>query len=84
MIYSLGYGSWKSLNELVKFLKRYRLDILDVRRFLTSKNPDFTKESPETNLHKHGVRYECMSDTLRVIGKAVTNSIQKPKSLKRE
>jgi len=64
-VYSLGYGGWSNLKEFVRFLKSLGVDILvDVRRFPTSKNPEFKRENLETELHKHGVRYECMSEGL--------------------
>lgn len=63
--YSLGYGGWDELQEFVEFLKSLGVDILvDVRRFPTSKNPEFKGETLMSELLKHEIAYECMSETL--------------------
>jgi len=64
-VYSLGYGGWSNLKEFVGFLKSLGIDILvDVRRFPTSRNPEFKRENLEAELYKHGIRYECVSEGL--------------------
>ena len=64
-IYALGYGNWKRLQDLVNYLKTFEIGVLvDVRRFPTSKNPEFKRENLEVELPKLGIRYVCMSETL--------------------
>lgn len=64
-IYALGYGNWKSLQDFVEHLKTFEINVLiDVRRFPTSKNPEFKRENLEVELPKLGIRYVCMSGTL--------------------
>jgi len=64
-IYALGYGNWKRLQDFVKHLKMFEIGVLvDVRRFPTSKNPEFKRENLEVELPKLGIRYVCMSETL--------------------
>jgi len=64
-IYALGYGNWKSLRDFVNHLKTFEIGVLtDVRRFPTSKNPEFKRESLEVELPKFGIRYVCMKETL--------------------
>lgn len=64
-IYALGYGNWKKLQEFIKHLKMLGVGVLvDIRRFPTSKNQEFTRESLETELPKSGIRYEWMGEAL--------------------
>jgi len=64
-VFSLGYGGWKSIEDFVERLKSLKITVLvDVRRFPTSKNPDFKKENLEVELPKHNIRYEYMGETL--------------------
>jgi len=64
-IYALGYGNWKSLQDFIEHLKTHEICVLvDVRRFPTSKNPEFKSENLEVELPKLGMRYVCMSETL--------------------
>ncbi len=64
-IYALGYGNWKRLEDFVKYLETFEVGVLvDVRRFPTSKNPEFKRENLEVELPKLGIRYVCMSETL--------------------
>ena len=64
-IYALGYGNWKSLQDFVNHLKTHEISVLvDVRRFPTSKNPEFKRENLEVELPKFGIRYVCMGETL--------------------
>lgn len=64
-IYALGYGNWKRLEDFVKYLETFEISVLvDVRRFPTSKNPEFKRENLEVELPKLGIRYVCMSETL--------------------
>ena len=64
-IYALGYGNWKRLQDFVKHLKTFEIGVLvDVRRFPTSKNPEFKRENLEIELPRLGIRYVCMSETL--------------------
>ena len=64
-IYALGYRNWKSLQDFVEYLKTFEIGILvDVRRFPTSKNPEFKRENLEVELPKLEIRYVCMSETL--------------------
>ncbi|MFQ5836523.1 MAG: DUF488 family protein, partial [Candidatus Bathyarchaeia archaeon] len=52
-IYAIGYGNWKKLHEFIKYLKTLEVSVLvDVRRFPTSKNPNFTRENLEIELPK--------------------------------
>jgi len=64
-VYALGYGNWKRLQDFIEHLKTYEIGVLvDVRRFPTSKNPEFKRENLEVELPKWGIRYVCMSETL--------------------
>jgi uncharacterized protein (DUF488 family) len=64
-VYALGYGNWKRLQDFVEHLKMFEISVLvDVRRFPTSKNPEFKRENLEVELPKLGIRYVCMSETL--------------------
>lgn len=64
-IYALGYGNWKRLQDFVKYLETFEIGVLvDVRRFPTSKNPEFKRENFEVELPKWGISYVCMSETL--------------------
>jgi len=64
-VYALGYGNWKSLQDFVEHLKKFEIGVLvDVRRFPTSKNPEFKRENLEVELPTWGIRYVCMSETL--------------------
>jgi len=64
-IYALGYGNWKRLQDFIEHLKTYEIGVLvDVRRFPTSKNPEFKRKHLEVELPKLGIRYVCMSETL--------------------
>jgi len=64
-VYALGYGNWKTLQDFINHLKTHEISVLvDVRRFPTSKNPEFKRESLEVELPKWGIRYVCMSETL--------------------
>jgi len=64
-VYALGYGNWKSLQDFIEYLRTFEIGVLvDVRRFPTSKNPEFKRESLEIELPKWGIRYVCMSETL--------------------
>jgi len=64
-IYALGYGNWKTLQDSINHLKTHEISVLvDVRRFPTSKNPEFKRENLEVELPKWGIRYVCMSETL--------------------
>jgi len=64
-IYALGYGNWKRLQDFIEHLKKSEIGVLvDVRRFPTSKNPEFKRENLEVELPKWGIRYVCMSETL--------------------
>jgi uncharacterized protein (DUF488 family) len=63
-IYSLGYAGWK-IQDFIQFLKGHDIEVLvDVRRFPTSKNPEFIRENLQSKLQRNGVKYECMSETL--------------------
>jgi uncharacterized protein (DUF488 family) len=56
-IYTIGYGNRK-LEEFVGLLKHFGVDLLvDVRRFPTSKWPEFVKEKLERWLPAHGISY---------------------------
>ncbi|MFQ6095463.1 MAG: DUF488 family protein [Candidatus Bathyarchaeia archaeon] len=64
-IYTIGYGSWRSLQKFIKFLKELEIGLLvDVRRFPRSKNPEFERENLEAELKRHGMRYEFMGESL--------------------
>ena len=65
MVYTIGYGGWRSLQKFIEFLKGLEIEMLvDVRRFPTSKNPSFKRENLEAELNKHGIRYEFIGETL--------------------
>ncbi|MDI6642863.1 MAG: DUF488 domain-containing protein [Candidatus Hodarchaeaceae archaeon] len=56
-IYTIGYGNWK-FNDFVELLKRLGIElIVDVRRFPTSKWPEFVKEALERALPAKGIGY---------------------------
>lgn len=64
-VYSVGYGGWRNLEDFIEYLKGLNVAVLvDVRRFPTSKNPDFKRENLEVELSKHNIRYEFMGETL--------------------
>jgi len=64
-IFALGYAGWRNLEDFIDALKGLGVGILiDVRRFPTSKNPDFMGENLKTELPKHGIRYVYMGDLL--------------------
>jgi uncharacterized protein (DUF488 family) len=63
-IYTIGYGNRK-FDDFVELLKRFGIDLLiDVRRFPTSKWPEFVKENLEASLPARGIAYVH----LRVLG----------------
>ena len=64
-VVAFGYAGFKGVNELVEMLSRFRVGVLvDVRRFPKSKNPEFTRESLEAELPKHGIQYVYMGESL--------------------
>ncbi len=64
-IYTIGYGS-RSIEELVEMLHQREITyLIDVRSAPYSRyKPEFSKESLEIELTKHGIRYVFMGDTL--------------------
>lgn len=64
-VYTIGYGGWRSLQKFINFLKDVEINFLvDVRRFPTSKKPEFRRENLEAELNRHGIRYEFLGETL--------------------
>ncbi|MBI4759761.1 MAG: DUF488 family protein [Chloroflexota bacterium] len=64
-IFTIGYGN-RNFDEFVELLKKYQISyLIDIRSSPYSKyNPDFTKNTLDTNLTKHNIRYVYMGDTL--------------------
>lgn len=61
-IYTIGYGNRK-FDDFIVLLKRFGIElIIDVRRFPTSKWPEFVKENLQTNLPAHGIGYAHLRD----------------------
>ena len=58
VVYTIGHST-RSLEEFVRVLKHYRIDILvDTRHFPRSRhNPQFNKELLEKELPKHKIEY---------------------------
>ena len=56
-IFTVGYGNRK-FDDFVELLKRFSIElIIDVRRFPTSKWPEFVKENLQRTLPTKGVGY---------------------------
>jgi endonuclease-3 related protein len=56
-VFNIGYAG-KKFEDFINILKANEIDILtDVRRFPTSKYPEFKKEFLESELTEHGIRY---------------------------
>lgn len=56
-VYTIGYGNRK-FDDFVELLKRFGVElIIDVRRFPTSKWPEFVKEHLEVSLPACGIDY---------------------------
>jgi uncharacterized protein (DUF488 family) len=56
-IYTIGYGNRK-IEDFLNLLKRFEIEVvLDVRRFPTSKRPEFVKENLQRILSGAGVDY---------------------------
>ena len=63
-IYTIGYGG-RSLRKFLEILKDNGISmVVDVRRFPTSKNPDFKRENLEASLREAGVGYMYLGDLL--------------------
>ncbi|MCI0454065.1 MAG: DUF488 domain-containing protein [Candidatus Dadabacteria bacterium] len=58
-IFTIGHSN-RSLDELLKVLKHYKIEVLaDVRSFpVSSRNPQFNKEALEIKLPESGVQYK--------------------------
>ena len=64
IIYTIGHSN-RSLRELLKILKYYKIDVVvDVRRFPKSKNEAFIRENLERELPRHGITYIYLGDLL--------------------
>ncbi len=64
-MYALGYGRYKDFGDFVELLKGLKVGLLiDLRRFPRSKNPQFSMEHLESELPKHGIRYEFLDGSL--------------------
>ncbi|MFX1520854.1 MAG: DUF488 family protein [Promethearchaeota archaeon] len=65
MVFTIGHST-RSINELIKLLKKYNIDIIaDVRRFPGSKKyPHFNKENLDTVLGKHFIKYFWLGEHL--------------------
>lgn len=56
-IYTIGYGNRK-FEDFVALLKRFDIElVIDVRRFPTSKWPEFVKENMQSSLRARGIGY---------------------------
>lgn len=56
-IYTIGYGNHK-LEDFIGLLKHFKIElVVDVRRFPTSKWPEFVKETLEKSLLSSGIGY---------------------------
>lgn len=63
-IFTIGYGNRK-LNDFISLLKRYDIrTVVDVRRFPTSKFPDYKKENLQAELLRSGIKYVFMGEEL--------------------
>jgi uncharacterized protein (DUF488 family) len=64
-IYTIGYGN-RSIEDFVEVLQQYNIAyLIDVRSAPYSRyKPEFIKENLADELHRHGIRYVFMGDTL--------------------
>lgn len=63
-LYTIGYGNRK-FPDFLQLLKEYGINVLvDVRRFPTSKFPEYVRENLEGELPKLGIRYVYIGDGL--------------------
>ena len=64
VIYTIGTSN-RTLEEFIRILKLYRIEILvDVRRFPTSKFEHFKKENLKAEIGKAGIRYHYLGEEL--------------------
>ncbi|MDI6888879.1 MAG: DUF488 domain-containing protein [Methanocellales archaeon] len=61
-VFTIGYGN-RTLEDFISILKKHDIGIVvDVRRFPTSKSPDFKKENLESALSNSGIKYVLMNE----------------------
>ena len=65
LLYDVGYGSFKRLEELLKVLKAKGVEVLvDLRAFPRSRIKGFNREELEEELKRNGVKYLWLGDKL--------------------
>jgi len=63
-VWTIGYGS-RSRERVLSMLKESGIElVVDIRRWPTSRHPDFVKERLEAWLKEAGLSYRWMGDTL--------------------
>jgi len=61
-IYTIGYGSMK-VEKFLEILAKNKIEVvIDVRRFPTSKHPEFVKEKLAETLRTHNVEYRHIQE----------------------
>jgi len=65
LLYDVGYGSFRRLEELLRMLRAKGVEVLiDVRAFPRSRVKGFNREELEKELKKNGIEYVWLGDKL--------------------
>lgn len=65
LLYDVGYGAFKRLEELLEVLRARRVEVLvDLRAFPKSRIKGFNREELEEGLKRNGMKYLWLGDKL--------------------